>query len=146
MITRSVPEFCISFTVLFKIRNFLAAQSISPGAKFIGGAVDFSSARPAGAYLGAMPIVAWCSAVRCSMPSKYAVGRVVAVLCWSQSRHHQTTVSTDAIASMLITSVAARQIVTVMVPGPFPERRVTSMHRAALRSCGMGSKPRWTGG
>jgi hypothetical protein len=28
---------------------------------------------------------------------------VVAVPWWSQSRHHHTTVSTDAIASMLIT-------------------------------------------
>jgi hypothetical protein len=39
------------------------------------------------------------------------VGRVVAVPWWSQSRHPQTTVSTDAIASMLITSVAGRQTV-----------------------------------
>jgi hypothetical protein len=62
------------------------------------------------------------------------VGRVVAVPCWSQSRHHQTTVSTDAIASILINSVAGRQRITVMVPGPFPRR-------VAVRSCGVGSRP-----
>jgi hypothetical protein len=45
---------------------------------------------------------------------------VVAVPWWSQSRHHHTTVSTDAIASMLITSVAGTQTVTVMVLGPCP--------------------------
>jgi hypothetical protein len=40
---------------------------------------------------------------------------------WSQIRHHHTTVSTDAIASMLISSVAGRQTVTVvMVLGPCP--------------------------
>jgi hypothetical protein len=63
----------------------------------------------------------------------------------SQSRHRQATVSTGAIASMLITSVAGRQIVTVTVPGPLPERRVTSVRRvarrAAVRGCGVGSKP-----
>jgi hypothetical protein len=89
--------------------------------------------RPTGAYSEAMPIVAWCSAVRCSMPLECAVGRVVVVPCWSQSRHRQTTVSTDAIASMLITSVTGRQRVTVMVSGPFPGR-------AAVRSCGVGSR------
>jgi hypothetical protein len=35
-------------------------------------------------------------------------------------------VSTEAIASMLINSVAGRQIVAVMVLGSFLERRVTS--------------------
>jgi hypothetical protein len=48
-------------------------------------------------------------------------GWVVAVPWWSHIRDHQTTVSTEAIASMLITSVAGGQ--TVMVGGPFPERR-----------------------
>ena len=48
-----------------------------------------------------MPVVAWCSAVRCSTPSACATGRVVAVPWWSHIRHHQTTVSTNAIASML---------------------------------------------
>jgi len=55
------------------------------------------------------------------------------------------TVSTEAMVSVLITSVAGRQIVTVIVPGPFPERRVTSVRRAArkaaVRSCGVGSRP-----
>jgi hypothetical protein len=41
-------------------------------------------------------------------------------------------VSTDAIASMLITSVAGRQTVTVMVCS-FRERRVTSVLRVASR-------------
>ena len=70
-----------------------------------------SNRRPAGAYSGAVAIVAWCSVVRCSTPSEYAVGRVVAAPWWSHNRHPQTTVSTDAIASMLITSVAGRQTV-----------------------------------
>jgi hypothetical protein len=79
------------------------------------------------------------------MPSECAVSRVVVVPWWSQSRHRQTTVFTDAIASMLITSVAGREIVTVMVPDPFPERWVTSVRRvamrAAVRSCGVRSGP-----
>lgn len=36
-------------------------------------------------------------------------GRVVAAPWWSHSRHRQTTVSIDAIASMLIISVAGRR-------------------------------------
>jgi hypothetical protein len=52
----------------------------------------------AGAYSEAVPIVAWCSALRCSMPSECAVGRVVVVPCWPQSRHCQIAVSTEAMA------------------------------------------------
>ena len=43
------------------------------------------------------------------MPSECAVGRVVAVPWWSQSRHHQTTVSTNAITSTLTNSVTGKQ-------------------------------------
>ena len=50
-----------------------------------------------------MSVVAWCLAVRCSMPSECAAGRVVAVPWWSHIRHCQIAVSTEAIASMLIT-------------------------------------------
>jgi hypothetical protein len=63
--------------------------------------------------------VAWCSALKCSTPSECAVARVVVVPWWAHIRHCQVAVSTDAIASILITSVTGRQIVTVMVPGPF---------------------------
>jgi hypothetical protein len=80
------------------------------------------------------------------MPSACAVGRVVVVLCWPQSRHRQIAVSTDAIASMLITSVAGRQTVTVMVCS-FPERWVTSVRKmdsrvavAQLRRGGAGNR------
>ena len=95
--------------------------------------VNGGNAQPAaGAYSGAMPIVAWCSVVRCSMPSECAVGRVVAVPCWSHIRHCQIAVSTEAIASMLITSVTGRQM--VMVPSPFPEPRMTSARRVARKA------------
>jgi len=73
------------------------------------------------------------------------VGRVVAVPWWSQSRHHQTTVSTDAIASMLIISVTGKQTVMVVMVVPSLERRETSARRTArnapVRSCGVGSTP-----
>jgi hypothetical protein len=59
--------------------------------------------------LGAIPTVAWCWAVSCSMRSECAAGRQAAVPWRSQIRHRQTTVSTDTITSMLITSVAERQ-------------------------------------
>jgi hypothetical protein len=67
------------------------------------------------------------------------VGRVVAVPCWSQSRHRQTTVSTNAIASMLITSVTGRQRVTGC---SFPERQVTSVRRVASRAGPVGRRER----
>jgi hypothetical protein len=78
-----------------------------------------------GAYLGVMPIggVVLGGQVLDTIGVRRA-GRVVVMPCWSQSRHHQ--VSTDAIASILITSVTGRQTVTVMVLGSFLERRVTS--------------------
>lgn len=80
------------------------------------------------------------------MPSECAAGRVVVVPCWPQSRHRQIAVSTDAMASMLITSVAGKQRVTVMVC-PFPERRVTEVGPAGRgeRDGGMGLNRRPTG-
>jgi hypothetical protein len=53
--------------------------------------------------------------VDCPQRRGCVLGQRIAVPWWSQSRHRQTTVSTDAIASMLINSVVSRQIVTVMV-------------------------------
>jgi hypothetical protein len=90
--------------------------------------------------------VAWCSALRCSMPSECAMSRVVVVPCWSHIRHCQIAVFTEAIASMLITSVTGRQIVTAMVCS-FPERWVTSVRKmdsrvavAQLRRGGAGNR------
>jgi len=80
------------------------------------------------------------------MPSECAVGRVVVVPWWSHIRHCQIAVSTEAIASMLITSVAGRQTVTVMVCS-FLECRGTSVRKmesrvavAQLRRGGAGNR------
>ena len=103
---------------------FAASPFLYPCLGAVHVALYASASSPkARAYAGVVPVVAWCSALRCSMPLECAVGRVVVVPWWSQSWHRQTTVSTEAIASMLITSVAGRQTVTVLVAGSFPERR-----------------------